>query len=367
MARGLHWGFGANGDPYSMLISGRDDDPWQCYRMLRATGTKPFASRAGAWVVSDYPTVAHVLKEPSFAHGPARIPVWMRVAGCPADSWAGAFREFHSRWTKWEGWEGETVDTEWLEAQCAQLLSSSGTKFDLVRNFAREVPLLALSRMQGLEKVEADRLRVWAEATRVTLDAQLSPQELIVTERALATLDEIDAVTGSQEAAILIGEVAESAANLVANAVLAVLDRPDLAARLTDDPGSAKHMVAEVTRTSPPVHLERRTAEKDCMLAGVEIAKDSEVIVVLAAANRDPSIFTDPDRFDVDRTGSGEILSSRHGRSNRYLDEVVVALGIVALRAVAPILPRLSRSGPVIRRRRSPVAHGLSRCAVELR
>ncbi|WP_434739535.1 cytochrome P450 family protein [Micromonospora sp. SH-82] len=363
MARGLYWGFGANGDLYSMLLSGRDDDPWTWYERLRAAGRGPYASRAGTWVVGDHRTAAEVLADPRFTHDPPDAARWMQVAHCPAASWAGPFREFYART---EDVAPVTVDAEWLQQRCARLLTELGSRFDLVNDFAREVPVLALGTAPVLKGVDPDRLRSWTSATRVCLDAQVSPQQLAVTEQASTALDEIDAVTGGRDAAVLVGVVAELVANTVGNAVLAVTELPELAARLADDPQTATRVVTEVSRTSPGVHLERRTAASDLRVGGVDVPAGGEVTVVVAAANRDPEVFTDPDRFDVDRDGDAEILSSRPGSPRADLDALVATLATAALRAAAPVLPRLSRPGPVIRRRRSPVARGLSRCPVEL-
>ena len=80
-----------------------------------------------------------------------------------------------------------------------------------------------------------------------------------------------------------------------------LLDRPELHARLRDDPALLPRAIEEMLRYEPPIIHFRRTAIRDTELAGRRIAEGDKVVVFFPSANRDESMFPDPDRFDIDR------------------------------------------------------------------
>ncbi len=94
----------------------------------------------------------------------------------------------------------------------------------------------------------------------------------------------------------------ETTMNLIGNGVLALLRHPDQHQRLLDDPGLIPGAVEEILRFDPPVQVTARTATVDGLeVAGRPVARGQGVVTAIAAANRDPEQFPDPDRFDVTR------------------------------------------------------------------
>ncbi|MET8299414.1 cytochrome P450, partial [Streptomyces sp. NPDC005180] len=94
----------------------------------------------------------------------------------------------------------------------------------------------------------------------------------------------------------------ETTVNLIANATLTLLRNPDVLQRLQNDPDLTVPLIEEVLRYEPPVQfVPINVALADIDLAGVTIPKGSPVWLMLAAANRDPQRFENPDRFDPDR------------------------------------------------------------------
>lgn len=87
----------------------------------------------------------------------------------------------------------------------------------------------------------------------------------------------------------------------VPGGMLALLDNPDQLARLQADLGLLPDAIEEMLRFSPPVIHFRRTATRDVELRGQQIARGEKVVVFYPAANRDPEVFGDPDRFDITR------------------------------------------------------------------
>ncbi|MEV7969468.1 cytochrome P450 [Sphaerisporangium sp. NPDC088356] len=92
--------------------------------------------------------------------------------------------------------------------------------------------------------------------------------------------------------------------NLIANAVEALLSHPGQLAALREDPGLMPLAVEELMRWCGPMLLSiPRYAREDVLLHGTLVRKGEALIAAVAAANRDPRAFTDPDRFDVARSG----------------------------------------------------------------
>ncbi|MGW1375441.1 cytochrome P450 family protein [Streptomyces sp. NPDC002446] len=347
MARGWYWAFGVNGDPYAMLLCGQDDEPARWYEQIRSASPALFRSRTGAWVVTRYAAAAQVLDGPGFT----------RAAGEAAADWARPFLDVRTA----AGPQPAAVDE--LVREYRALLPPAGTRFDLMRDLAREVPLRGVTAHLGLTGEDARRLAALLRSSATALDARLSPQPLAVTEETVAALDGLRALAGAD--GVLAGAGCELAANTVCNAVLATLCTPGLAGRLADDPDLADRIVAETLRTAPPVHLESRYATAGQSVHGTAIAEGDEVVVAVAAANRDPEVFAAPDRFDVDRAAAPPALTSGLGYRDG-LDEFAARHAVAALRALAGTLPGMAPAGPVVHRRRSPVLRGISRCPVEI-
>ncbi|MBV1856073.1 cytochrome P450 [Catellatospora tritici] len=90
--------------------------------------------------------------------------------------------------------------------------------------------------------------------------------------------------------------------HLLGNGLTLLLDRPDHLARLRADPALAPQYVEEILRYEVPTHFSVRYTAADTEVAGVDIPRGSWVLVLLAAANRDPEHYADPDVFDPMRT-----------------------------------------------------------------
>jgi cytochrome P450 len=104
----------------------------------------------------------------------------------------------------------------------------------------------------------------------------------------------------------------ETTVNLIANAVLAMLREPRHWAALAADPTHASAVIEETLRYDPPVQLVGRIAAEDLEINGVTVPKGDTAMLLLAAAQRDPSAFVDPDVFDPHRA-SIKHLAFGHG------------------------------------------------------
>jgi cytochrome P450 len=149
----------------------------------------------------------------------------------------------------------------------------------------------------------------------------------------------------------------ETTVNLIANGTLTLLRHPDVLARLRREPELVIRLVEELLRYEPPVQfLQSRTALADIEIADTTIPAGAPITLVLAAANRDPDRFPDPDRFDPDRSdnqhvGFGSGIHYCYGAPLARV-EAQIALTELAGRLVNPRLlddPPPYRTSPLLR------------------
>jgi pimeloyl-[acyl-carrier protein] synthase len=122
------------------------------------------------------------------------------------------------------------------------------------------------------------------------------------------TLDELLANT-----ILLLNAGNETTSNLLGNGLVALLRHPDQIERLRGAPASIADAVEECLRYDSPVQFQGRVATEDVEWAGTAIRRGQLVLAVLAAANRDPDHFQEPDRFDAFRHPNFH-LAFGHGR-----------------------------------------------------
>ena len=104
----------------------------------------------------------------------------------------------------------------------------------------------------------------------------------------------------------------DTTASLIGNGTVALLRHPEQLAALRRDPGLIPAAVEEFLRYDAPVpHSTFRYATEPVQIAGVTIPEGAQVLISLAAANRDATRFVDPDRLEIGRVGRH--LSFGHG------------------------------------------------------
>jgi cytochrome P450 len=99
----------------------------------------------------------------------------------------------------------------------------------------------------------------------------------------------------------------ETLRNGIPGGMLTLLEHPDQLADLVADPGLLPTAIEEMLRYWPAVIHFRRTATRDVDLEGIAIGAGDKVAVYHCAANRDPAVFADPDRFDIRRTPNDHV------------------------------------------------------------
>ena len=93
----------------------------------------------------------------------------------------------------------------------------------------------------------------------------------------------------------------ETTTTLIGNTVLTLLEHPAELERVRRDPELVPSAIEEVLRFSSPVQLDPRRAMREVEVCGEKVREGEMVITWLGSANRDASVFREPDRFDVGR------------------------------------------------------------------
>jgi len=122
--------------------------------------------------------------------------------------------------------------------------------------------------------------------------------------------------------------------------MIALLRNPDERKRLQQDPTLMPTAVDEFLRFDGPIQLTDRAALSDCEIAGQPIRKGQLVGVVLAAANRDPAVYPEPNRFDIERadTHHQAFGGGRHFCLGAHLARLEAAETLAALLVRFPTL-----------------------------
>jgi cytochrome P450 len=157
----------------------------------------------------------------------------------------------------------------------------------------------------------------------------------------------------------------ETTVNLLGNGIRMLLENPQHRQTLAARPELWPNAVEEILRLDSPVQLSARVARRDIDVAGTTVRRGEMVVVYLAGANRDPAVFDDPHRFDIERPNANKHLSFSSGRHFCLGAALARAEGEVGLRSFFERYPdaRLAGSG---RRRDTRVLRGWSSLPITL-
>jgi len=204
---------------------------------------------------------------------------------------------------------------------------------DVITDLAEPLPAIVTAEMLGVPVSDCVKLKAWsADFAEMLGNFQHNPDH---TQRVLQTLEEMtdyfrqaisalrlhpkeglihafltaeidgDRLTEEEVIANTIVTMVggqETTTNLIGNGLLTLLRNPKEMARLRDDLSLIPSAVEEMLRYESPSQHTARIAPRDWELGGKTIRKRDAVIAVMAAANRDPERFADPDRFDITRS-----------------------------------------------------------------
>jgi cytochrome P450 len=209
-----------------------------------------------------------------------------------------------------------------------KLLADLPDEFDLLADFAKPLPMLMICELVGIPAEDRAAWIEWGGIVAAFDAPRLGEAVPGIVEGAKALvaarpstgvvadlLRAEDRLTDTELISLVwhIVLAGQTPANLIANAVAELWTRPAVLATLRADPTLLPGAVDELMRWCGPQLLTvPRSAVSDVDLFGVQVKAGEPVTVAIAAANRDPRVFPDPDRFDV-RRGAATHLGFGHG------------------------------------------------------
>src|SRR5205823_2910242 len=149
---------------------------------------------------------------------------------------------------------------------------------------------------------------------------------------------------------VFIGAGIENTKHFIGAGIAWLLRHPEQLTRVQADPALLPAALEEVLRLEPPVQIALpRLALRDVVVGGAEIAEGERVSAVIAAANRDPVVYEDPDRFDVMRQGPPNLslASGAHFCTGAGLARLEAVVAVERFLARFPRARLLTEAPPV--------------------
>jgi cytochrome P450 len=294
------------------------------------------------WLVTGYENVRQVLVDQRFSRALAVAPgqAQQGFEMFAAESINGMDPPGHTRLRKLVASAFTARRVEALRPQVAgivnQLIDAMLDRpqpADLVAGFSLPLPAQVICEMLGVPAADLGQFHAWSDT--IMADWQRDSGEimtalaemygyfgkLIEIKRARPADDLMSALIASRDHAdrlseheltamcciLLIGGH-ETTANQINMSLLLLFDHPDQVAKLRADPGLIPGAVEELLRcvllgSLPPARVTR----EDVQIGGVTIPAGEQVVPLFGTANRDPSVFADPDRLDVTRDAARQL------------------------------------------------------------
>jgi hypothetical protein len=151
----------------------------------------------------------------------------------------------------------------------------------------------------------------------------------------------------------------ETTTNLIGNGLLTLMRNPEQLAQLRDDPSLIPSAVEELLRYESPSQHTGRIARTDVQIGDKQIRKGQAVMAIMAAANRDPERFPDPDRLILDRSDNRHLA---FGWSSHFCFGAPLARmeGQIAFETIVRRLPDLAATPEPLTWRNNSGLRGLT-------
>lgn len=259
-------------------------------------------------------------------------------------------------------------------------------RFDLIDDYAGAIPVEVIGNFLRIPHADRGPLRGWSLAILGALEPVLTPEQIergnravsemyeylkgLVAERRrnpsdepddiLSRLIKGDPVTGYEldefqllhQCIFLLNAGHETTTNLIGNGIVALLRHPGELARLRAEPHLIGSAVEELLRYESPNQFGNRRATEDCEIGGQRIAAGTYLHLCIGAANRDPEVFSDPDRLDIGRTPNKHLAFGSGIHTCAGLN-VARLEGRIAIGRLCARFPQLRIAGPPRRSRRA--------------
>lgn len=320
-------------------------NPFPVYAHARAAAPVVHDARSGLWLLFDLASVRQALTDASrFSSSMAQAgranPDWMIFADEPRH---GKLRGLIGQAFTPKAVADLEPSIRRLSGELLDAVVDRGS-MDLVAEYATPLPMLVVAAMIGIPAADWSRFRGWSDgilrlsetvaqadagavAAYAAVKAEMRPYvQAILEERRAHPADdlltrlvqaEVDGerltaqeIAGFLELLIVAGQ--ETSSNLIASAMLCLAEHPGERERLASSPALLPSAIEEVLRYRSPVQWLFRATLGDVELRGQTIPAGALVIPVVGAANRDPQVFAEPERFDIARSPNPH-LAFGHG------------------------------------------------------
>ena len=336
-------------EPFDLSDPGFVADPYAALAAARADGPILWHDGLGEWVTTSHTAANDVLRDRRLGRifrprAASEDDPWTTFDWLHADSIldseppkhtrlrrlvAGAFGRGHIERMRPRI---EELAEQLLDGVVARL--DADGRVDVIEHYAEPLPVLVICELLGAPTDDWKRLRDWSQAIVKMYEVAPSQQaqedaqracadfaayvEQLAAERADAPGDDLltslvqerdggDRLSRRELVAtvvLLLNAGHEASVNGFGNGLHSLLADPsvldDVLTGLDDD-RAVERLVEEMLRHDSPLHLFERTATSDVELQGVTIRSGQKVAALLGAANRDPRVFVEPDRFDPTR------------------------------------------------------------------
>lgn len=364
-------------------------DPFPAYAELRANEPVMFDERIGYYVVSRYDDIKAVFDDwESFSSENAQAPV--RPMGEPAKrimneggftAYSGLSARIPPEHTRIRSVASKAFTPrryKVLEPLIRQNIDdmidrmvAAGEPGDILHDIANDVPTITILTLIGVDISMIPTIKEWS-LSRAALtwgemtDEEQIPhahnlvaywnfcQEQVVKNREnpgdnlvadLLALQAAGEEISDHEIASLLYSMLfaghETTTTLISNSLRVLLSNPDSYQALINDPEKIPGAIDEILRFSGSIVAWRRKATRDTEIAGVPIPKDSGVLLLMGSANRDETVFSNPDVFDIERENARNHLSFGYGIHFCLGNLLAKLQGRVALEEITSKLPNL--------------------------
>ena len=385
-------------------------DPYPLYARLRSTDPVSWADQFGGWVLTRYADVTAVLRSPDASSDRAAAvrqrvgPEFQGMFELRSHMMLNADPPRHTRLRMLvnKAFTPKTVEelAPFIRAFVDKALDAAAARgrMELMADLAFPLPATVIAEMLGVPAEDRDRFKQWSDDTTAAagnLPSNLSPEvlrksvegiralqayfrDIIARRRAEPRDDLISGLIKAQEegdrlsdqellanCVLLLNAGHETTTNLIGNGTYALLRHCDQRKRLHDDPSLIPTAVEELLRYDSPVQFTHRILTADVELGGKTLRAGQVVLLLLAAANRDPEQFPDPDKLDVGRQNNKHVA---FGLGSHFCLGAPLARleGRFVFEALLRRAPNLRLDGPAPRYRQNFNLRGLESLHVSL-
>jgi len=246
------------------------------------------------------------------------------------------------------------------------LANKRGETFELVADFAGPLPTIVIAELLGVPSDDAAQFRIWSDSITGGENSMMQANEnnhgavamrrYLLKQIARRETEQTDDLIGrmvaaNQDGSMTNEEVAaacvllliagnETTMRLITNMVLAFGRFPDQQALVSKDRSLVAAAVEETLRYDSPVQMLFRATKSPVSIGDVDLHPGSFILTMLAAGNRDPDAFPNPDMFDVERTGNPHI-SFGHGIHFCLGAQLARMEARVAIEELFELMPRI--------------------------